>query len=312
MSSPISSGLHQGLEALRQWTSGESNDSFSHQLLIGTFPRHVSDTAKDRLSSNSVIEPALYKAFSQDSTCDASSAVDYHSDQQRQLSDAQQCNQNAWDVDLSLRELFPGIDDTPALGSYASPTTTSISTPTSSYGCMRPMPTSAPRQNVMSEDYTPEPNEHGYEGADSPYRSYAQLLFTCLYEAHNFERSLKDIYRWMQEKANKGRVGESAGWMNSVRHNLSMNAVSFKHSEAARLLVLISLRPSNEFRTSGRPQKKTAHGDSLPKQSRTASTRRQDTGPKSRKNQPSSCETETRSASPPAPKAVSRVGGQRN
>lgn len=226
MSSPISPGLHQGMEALRRWTKDEPNDSFTHQLAAGMFPRHVSDATKEVLASDSIYEPALYNAFPQDSVCDASFAANHNSDQQQRFSDAQKRDHNTWDVDVSLRELFPEIDETPALGSYASPTTTSISTPASSHGFKRTMATSAPLQNATSENCTPEPNEHDYGNADSPYRSYAQLLFTCLYEAYNYERSLKEIYRWMQEKANKGRAGESAGWMNSVRHNLSMNAVS--------------------------------------------------------------------------------------
>jgi len=226
MSSPISPGLHQGLEALRRWTSGESDESFKEQLPAGTFPHHLSDIAKEIHNPDHVFDPALNNAFPLNLISDGAFAAGYNSDQQRQFIDAQKHNQNAWDVDVSLRELFPGMDDAPALGPYASPTTTSISTPTSSYDCMRTMHTSAPRQNAMNEDHIPEASEHGYGGADMPYRSYAQLLFTCLYEAYNYERSLKEIYRWMQEKAKKGRAGESAGWMNSVRHNLSMNAVS--------------------------------------------------------------------------------------
>jgi len=57
---------------------------------------------------------------------------------------------------------------------------------------------------------------------------YAQLLWRCLREAPGHQRSLKDIYAWMQANTNKAGDCGDKGWMNSVRHNLSMNEVSTK------------------------------------------------------------------------------------
>lgn len=55
---------------------------------------------------------------------------------------------------------------------------------------------------------------------------YAQLLWKCLYEAPDHQRPLRDIYTWMARHSPKAS-GKSKGWMNSVRHNLSMNAVRY-------------------------------------------------------------------------------------
>jgi len=225
MSSPISPGLHRGLEALRQWTSGGSYDSFPTHVPADTFQCGISDTVVDIQGSGSAYDPALHNCLPVDYTSEVNLARNLDSNQQ-QFIDTQRQTPNAWDSDSSIRELFPGMDYTPALGSYSSPTATSVGTPTSTFNRMNTTYTSAARQDLANDPNISEHSESGYGAAESPYRSYAQLLFQCLYEAYNFERSLKDIYRWMQDNTKKGRTGESAGWMNSVRHNLSMNAVS--------------------------------------------------------------------------------------
>ena len=56
---------------------------------------------------------------------------------------------------------------------------------------------------------------------------YAQLLYQALSEAKDNSMALRDIYTWFENNTDKTRNKETRGWQNSIRHNLSMNAVSF-------------------------------------------------------------------------------------
>ncbi|PQE29922.1 forkhead domain-containing protein [Rutstroemia sp. NJR-2017a WRK4] len=58
---------------------------------------------------------------------------------------------------------------------------------------------------------------------------YAKLIYRALMSAPNHSMVLQEIYRWFRENTSKGS-SESKGWMNSIRHNLSMNA-AFKKTE---------------------------------------------------------------------------------
>ena len=55
---------------------------------------------------------------------------------------------------------------------------------------------------------------------------YAQLLFKALSEAKDHSMPLREIYTWFENKTDKTHDKETRGWQNSIRHNLSMNAVS--------------------------------------------------------------------------------------
>lgn len=67
---------------------------------------------------------------------------------------------------------------------------------------------------------------------------YAQLIYRALKNAVGHSMSLQDLYAWFQENTDKCKPGQR-GWMNSIRHNLSMNAVS--HPPA--ISPPVSLRP---------------------------------------------------------------------
>lgn len=58
---------------------------------------------------------------------------------------------------------------------------------------------------------------------------YAQLLYQCLKEAPGHTLSLRELYEWVQQHSQKAKDPKNRGWQNSVRHNLSMNAVSLAH-----------------------------------------------------------------------------------
>jgi hypothetical protein len=55
---------------------------------------------------------------------------------------------------------------------------------------------------------------------------YAQLIFKALMSAPGHKMALKEIYDWFRKYTNKWKNSDTKGWQNSIRHNLSMNAVS--------------------------------------------------------------------------------------
>ena len=61
--------------------------------------------------------------------------------------------------------------------------------------------------------------------ADSADPCYAQLLYRCLKESPDHTLSLRELYDWVKEHSQKAKDPKNRGWQNSVRHNLSMNAV---------------------------------------------------------------------------------------
>ena len=58
-------------------------------------------------------------------------------------------------------------------------------------------------------------------GSEEPY---AKLIYRALMSKPNRSMVLQDIYQWFRENTVKGK-SDTKGWMNSIRHNLSMNAV---------------------------------------------------------------------------------------
>lgn len=66
--------------------------------------------------------------------------------------------------------------------------------------------------------------DDGEQTAEEPY---AKLIHRALMSAPNHSMVLQEIYQWFRENTIKGSVKDgNKGWMNSIRHNLSMNAVS--------------------------------------------------------------------------------------
>jgi hypothetical protein len=62
-------------------------------------------------------------------------------------------------------------------------------------------------------------------GAGEPY---AKLIHRALMSAPNHSMVLQEIYQWFRDHTAKGS-SDTKGWMNSIRHNLSMNAVRKFH-----------------------------------------------------------------------------------
>jgi hypothetical protein len=64
---------------------------------------------------------------------------------------------------------------------------------------------------------------------------YAQLIYRALMSNPRYAMTLQEIYQWFRENTDKDKNDSSKGWMNSIRHNLSMNQVLFFTSKALTL-----------------------------------------------------------------------------
>lgn len=73
-----------------------------------------------------------------------------------------------------------------------------------------------------ANDSTPADDDDNSDPSDP---CYAQLLYRCLKEAPNHTLTLKELYEWVSQHSQKAKDPSNRGWQNSVRHNLSMNAV---------------------------------------------------------------------------------------
>lgn len=76
-----------------------------------------------------------------------------------------------------------------------------------------------PREELFCDD-------NDGESTDPADPCYAQLLYQCLKEAPGYTLSLRELYEWVSQHSQKAKDPKNRGWQNSVRHNLSMNAVS--------------------------------------------------------------------------------------
>jgi hypothetical protein len=84
--------------------------------------------------------------------------------------------------------------------------------------------TSSSKASDAGEGDSGDANLPAAEGHTSE-APYAKLIYKALIEAPNHSMVLQDIYQWFIDNTEKGNSA-STGWRNSIRHNLSMNAVS--------------------------------------------------------------------------------------
>ncbi|KAF3212614.1 hypothetical protein TWF106_009728 [Orbilia oligospora] len=78
--------------------------------------------------------------------------------------------------------------------------------------------------SVMTQPYNPD--EQSYSDDNMP--SYAELIYMALKSAPGHQMHLQDIYQWFRDTYPKFRRDTGKGWMNSIRHNLSMNGAFVK------------------------------------------------------------------------------------
>ena len=77
-----------------------------------------------------------------------------------------------------------------------------------------------------------------FEEEDLNSEPYAKLIFRALKSAPGHRMVLREIYEWFEINTDKAGDPKSRGWQNSIRHNLSMNGVSWHCRNIAILLTL--------------------------------------------------------------------------
>lgn len=80
--------------------------------------------------------------------------------------------------------------------------------------------------NAVPELNNPMLPEEMDEDGCSTEEPYARLIWRALMSAPGNRMVLREIYEWFEKNTNKAKNSDSKGWQNSIRHNLSMNAVS--------------------------------------------------------------------------------------
>lgn len=85
--------------------------------------------------------------------------------------------------------------------------------------------------NIISEDETDEDSASSEE-------PYARLIWRALMSAPGHKMVLKEIYEWFEKNTNKSKNSDSKGWQNSIRHNLSMNAVSLQFDHVLEVIIV--------------------------------------------------------------------------
>ena len=91
----------------------------------------------------------------------------------------------------------------------------------------------SPPQEMVVAEQQPGQSDTSMVGVLVPFRTdsqrpsipYAKLIERALLTAPKYTMSLQDIYQWFCDNTDKPSFTKS-GWKNSIRHNLSMNAVS--------------------------------------------------------------------------------------
>ncbi|KAI2640955.1 hypothetical protein GGS21DRAFT_547300 [Xylaria nigripes] len=99
---------------------------------------------------------------------------------------------------------------------------------------VRPFPTGEPDDSFRLDnaEETREPAAapaEQLEANDGPRSGepYARLIFKAFMTRDTHSMTLQELYQWFRENTDKAK-GESKGWQNSIRHNLSMNGAFFK------------------------------------------------------------------------------------
>lgn len=92
----------------------------------------------------------------------------------------------------------------------------------------KPLNSTSPSSLCSDEDgqssREPTAMDADADGQGVDEQPYAKLIHRALMSAPDHSMVLQEIYRWFRENTTKGS-SDTKGWMNSIRHNLSMNAV---------------------------------------------------------------------------------------
>ena len=110
----------------------------------------------------------------------------------------------------------------PLLDSPPSP-----SSDVSSYHSPESLAASSPAMTVQTADRLSPRSTSGDNRDERPgHPPYSVLIYQALKDAPGNKLPLQSIYSWFEANTDKGGDPNAKGWQNSIRHNLSMNAVS--------------------------------------------------------------------------------------
>lgn len=95
------------------------------------------------------------------------------------------------------------------------------------------LPSTAP-SCVKSESEAEKPKPECTNTTKKVEEPYAQLIWKAFLSTPTHSMTLKELYQWFRDNTEKAKhdnpekgKDKTRGWMNSIRHNLSMNRVSF-------------------------------------------------------------------------------------
>ncbi|KAK4109364.1 hypothetical protein N656DRAFT_352086 [Canariomyces notabilis] len=136
-----------------------------------------------------------------------------------------------------------GSSSTSESGQPLSPCSTALG-PSMEEGALSPTPGAAAVEDVAMVQHLPDTRADGHSRQTSSATSslssrgastdltnssnkneepYAQLIYRALMSNPRYAMTLQEIYQWFRENTDKDKNDSSKGWMNSIRHNLSMN-----------------------------------------------------------------------------------------
>lgn len=97
----------------------------------------------------------------------------------------------------------------------------------SSYHSPHSLAASSPAMTAQTADrFSPRSSTGDNKEERSSHPPYSVLIYQALKEAPGHKLQLQSIYSWFEANTDKGGDPNAKGWQNSIRHNLSMNAVT--------------------------------------------------------------------------------------
>ncbi|KAJ6138095.1 hypothetical protein N7471_004581 [Penicillium samsonianum] len=97
----------------------------------------------------------------------------------------------------------------------------------SSYHSPQSLAASSPAMTAHTADRLSPRSSTGDNKEERPgHPPYSVLIYQALKEAPGNKLQLQSIYSWFEANTDKGGDPNAKGWQNSIRHNLSMNAVT--------------------------------------------------------------------------------------
>lgn len=113
----------------------------------------------------------------------------------------------------------------------------------SSYHSPQSLAASSPAMTVQTADRLSPRSGTGDNREERPgHPPYSVLIYQALKDAPGNKLQLQSIYSWFEANTGKARDPKAKGWQNSIRHNLSMNAVTLTfHNPFFQFIVAIYL-----------------------------------------------------------------------